>query len=274
LLVPFDTPPLARLLVRVAQTMSIPTFHLHDGYKADEFQREGFAADHALTWSESVRENYYGRRRGGVTVTGNPKADVAPRQLTSRPSRRRVLVGSFTFSPIDLHCRRSDAETFLDEVLAGIGKSSLERPELTVKLHPADESAYYDQILGRHAALEPAVVAQGDVTAMFDDADVYITTYSTSLLEAVAVGLPVVYYHVNEQRLQPPFTGDDFMEQRTATTPRELAVLLDRPPTEFADSDERRRWCERYLGPLDGRSVRRVLSQIEAVTGLPVHTRS
>src|SRR5207253_2097917 len=43
-LVPFDTPPEARTLVRVAQTLGIPTFVLSDGFKADDFTVEGAAA--------------------------------------------------------------------------------------------------------------------------------------------------------------------------------------------------------------------------------------
>ena len=140
---------------------------------------------------------------------------------------------------------------------------SIERPRVTVKLHPADEAAHYGEILSEFAELEPEIVAHGDVTALFDSADVYITTYSTSLLEAVAVQLPVVYYRVNPQRLHAPFAGDAFLERRTAGSREELAALLDDPPAEFATHEERMGWCERYLGPLDGRSVDRVLTQIE-----------
>jgi hypothetical protein len=266
--VPFDTPPLARLLVRVAQAMDIPTLHLNDGYKADDFQREGFAAGHALAWSEAIRDNYYDGRRGNVVVTGNPKADAMPQQIRASTVRKRVLIGSFTFSPIDLNCRRSDPESFLALVLEGIRRSSIVRPRVTVKLHPADEGAPYSAIIADYADLEPTVISAGDVTALFEDADVYITTYSTSLLEAVAVGVPVVYFRVNNQRLLAPFSDDDFMEQQTATSAAEIATLLDNPPPEFAKRADRRRWCEQYLGPLDGRSVQRVLREVEKVTSV------
>jgi hypothetical protein len=272
LFVPFDTPPLARLLVRAAQTLGIASVHLNDGFKADDFQQEGMAADLALAWSESIRANYYRPRRRNAPVTGNPKADVKPRQLSRSTFRTRLVVGSFTFSPIDLNCRRSDPETFLAHVFEGIGMSSITRPRLTLKLHPADEIAHYAVILSRFAELEPVIVSNGDVVSLFDDADVYVTTYSTSLLEAVAVGLPVIYYRVNPQRLHPPFEGDHFLQKRTATSPAELAALLDEPPPEFETPQERLRWCERYVGPLDGRSVERVLSEIEKFAHVAVRT--
>ena len=52
----------------------------------------------------------------------------------------------------------------------------------------------------------------------------------------------------------------------------EVAALLDEPPAEFATREERVRWCEGYLGPLDGRSVDRVLTEIEKFAHLAVRT--
>jgi hypothetical protein len=245
--VPFDTPPEARTLVRVAQSLGIPTFVLSDGFKADDFTVEGASADVALCWSESMAEHYFSRwpqRR--TIVTGNPKAE---RQLEHRVAPRtpaqRILVGSFTFSPVDLNCRRSDPERFVDEIVEGI-RTALPSAAITLKLHPADEPAHY----ARH---DVSIVASGDVVDMLGEHDVYITTYSTSLIEAAAIGLPVIYYRVNPQRLHPPFSGDPFLEARTAGTPGELAALLASPPSAGTDV---RAWSERYLGPASGASER------------------
>jgi hypothetical protein len=267
-LVPFDTPPQARLLVRVAQRAGVPTLLLNDGFKADDFLPDGLAVDVALAWSPSVHEHYYRRRAGPVIVTGNPRADTRPRRLRPQSPPTRLLVGGFTFSPIDLNCRRSDPETFLESVLEGIRRSSHRGARVKLKLHPADESAHYARILSRYDALAIDVVSAGDVLDLFDQTDLYITTYSTSLIEAVAMGLPVIYYRVNLQRLHPPFAEDSFLEQRTADSPEGLAVLLDHAAPEFASDDERRGWAERYLGPLDGGSVGRVLAAVERTAGV------
>lgn len=246
--VPFDTPPEARTLVRVAQTLGIPTFVLSDGFKADDFTVEGATADVALCWSESMAAHYFARwphRR--TIVTGNPKAegqlshDVAP-----RPKPERILVGSFTFSPVDLNCRRSDPERFVEEIAAGI-RAGAPGAQITLKLHPADEPGHYE-------TSGIAVVTEGDVVDLFSEHDLYITTYSTSLIEAAAMGLPVIYYRINPQRLHPPFSGDAFLEARTASTPAELAELLRDPPR--SEGVDVRAWAERYLGPASGASDR------------------
>ena len=261
-LVPYDNNPPVRLLVRVAQSLDIPTFVLNDGYKAEEIQLEGMSTDVALPWSTAIRDNYFVRHPGRVIVTGNPKlASIATATWRGldRP-RPRVLVGSFTFSAIDFNCRRSDPERFLDGILEGIAMAlPAVSSEVIVKLHPADEPAHYGEIVRRYPQLRVDLRTRGDVLELFDQCDIYVTTYSTSLLEA-ALSIPVVYYRVNEQRLGPPFDGDDYLGARTATTPPDLANLLrdretlaTRPPAD---------WVERYLGP-EG-ATERISDAIEA----------
>jgi hypothetical protein len=259
-LVPFDGAPTARLLVRVAQAEGIPTVVLNDGFKADDLGHEGMAADVALTWSALMRDTYFRRRSDGTaTVTGNPRAvEIAPVSDVTLPPRR-VLVGGFTYSPMDLNCRRSDVERFTTEVLDGVAAGA-PGASVTLKLHPADEPGHYATLLAGRPALE--VIAEGDVLALFGGADVYVSTYTTSLIEAAAAGLPIVYYRVNPQRIGPPFDGDPWLERRTATTPEQLAALLQdadllrEPPPEG--------WLEHVLGPRDGHATDRIRAAINA----------
>ena len=220
------------------------------------------STDVALPWSSAIRDNYFVRHPGRAIVAGDPKV----RSMQARTWRGlnraapRVLVGSFTFSAIDLNCRRSDPERFLDGILEGIAMAlPAVSSEVVVKLHPADEPAHYGEILRRYPQLRVHLRTRGDVLELFDQFDIYVTTYSTSLLEA-ALSTPVVYYRVNEQRLGPPFDGDDYLGARTATTPSDLANLLrDRATLATRPLAE---WVERYLGP-EG-ATERISAAIEA----------
>jgi hypothetical protein len=270
-LLPFDGPPEARLVLRVAQALQIPTLVINDGWKGDDYQQEGMAADRALAWSSSIARDYYRRRRHGhpTLITGNPRSDEVSRRPRRAPPLvgeflSSVLVGSFTFSPSDLNCRRSDPERFLEEVLDGIAASRRARgAHVLVKLHPADRPDSYRDALERFAELDLELRCQGDVIDLFGEADVYITTYSTSLLEAAAVGLLPVYYRVNQQRLHAPFADDERMAARTAASSQELAALLDTPDSlALPSSDLVSSWVHDHLGPTDGRCSERVAAAL------------
>lgn len=267
-LVPFDTPPEARVLVRVAQSMGIPTHVLNDGYKGDDFSPEGMSADVALSWSTSIARHYYGRRADRRTVvTGNPRAD-RPRRgsgTAQATSRTGVLVGSFTFSAVDINCRRSDPEAFLEVVLSGIAASAWAREErVTLKLHPADNPDHYRTLLERFRHLDVTVVTSGDVVDLFASHKVYVTTFSTSLLEAVRGDTPIAYVRANEQFIHPPFSDDAVLAARTANDASELTALLDAPPDSpgVAREIDTAAWLEEYLGPADGLSSHRIAAAI------------
>jgi hypothetical protein len=264
-LVPFDTPPEARLLVRSAQSLAIPTFVINDGFKGDDFTQEGMTADVALAWSTAIRDDYFRRRRDGTAiVTGNPTTDVhRSARDAGAQTPARLLIGSFTFSPADLNCRRSDPERFLAEVLEGVRRAAMPVERIVLKLHPADSPDHYAGILSEFSAVPIEVVASGDIVDLLDDCDLHITTYSTTLLEAVALGVPVIYYRVNRQRLHGPFDGDPVIGRRTASSPAELAALLSDSDSELPGKQEREAWLERYLGPRDGGSVDRIVTTIE-----------
>ncbi len=271
-LVPFESPPEARLVLRLAQALGIPTLVINDGWKGDAHQQDGMSADRALAWSDAIARDYFARRGNGrpTVVTGNPRTDEHLRRPRRVPSSgdgvlRRVLVGSFTFSPSDLNCRRSDPERFLMGVLQAIAMSRrASGARITVKLHPADRPQSYQELLGHFEHLDVELRQGGDVLELFGDADVYITTYSTSLLEAAASGLPVAYYRVNRQRLNAPFSDDDeTMAARTASSPGELADLLD-DATRIALPDDKSvaSWVREHLGPTDGHCTERVAAAL------------
>lgn len=264
-LVPYDGVPDARLLVRAAQAEGVPTLVLNDGWKGDNHQVEGLTADIPLALSPSIARNYLSRRSQGPApvVTGDPRSDVLPPppgDVAATRTLRTILVGSFTFSPSDLNCRRGDGERFLAEVLEAIASAALSDARVIVKLHPADQPAIYAPLLRRHPRVE--LVHAGDVTAMLRHADLYITTYSTSLLHAALLGIPFAYYRVNEQRLHAPFSGDAVMARRTATSPQELTALL----VDYAQLalPVPTGWAEDYLGPRDGRCTERVAAAVRS----------
>ena len=157
------------------------------------------------------------------------------------------------------NCRRSDPERMLRSILEGVAASRAAAARITLKLHPADSPTHYEQIIARHGQLDVRVLHSGDVGDLFASTDVYITTYSTSLLEAASAGLPFVYYRVNEQQLHPPFSADAVMSAHTVTSALELTRVLDHDaPPAMPAGDDTAAWVERYSGPSDGHNTTRL----------------
>ena len=250
-LVPFETSTVARLLIRAAEQEAIPVVSISDGFRGDDHTRDSTLASVACAVSESSAQLYVRPRmaRKPVFVTGDPRTDQPAREL--RSSRRwppkRILVGSYVFDPGDVNCNRADPERFLDAVLDGIAAGVASDWGLMVNLHPADSGTNYDDIVAKYSDLAVEVRATGDVVDMFADADVYITTHSTSLLQAAASRLPIVYYRVNDQVLHPPFSDDPVIARCTAATRSELADIMTAASPPAIPSENTRQSMARTL---------------------------
>jgi len=263
-LVPYDTPPHARLLVRTAQSEGIPTLVMNNGVLVDDFQQECMTADYGLSWSTSIAARYFSRRCHGQTfVTGNPRADSL---RACSGTKDAVLVGSHTVSWADLNSHRSDPESFLDAVLEGIGRSSWNAADVLIKLHPSDPVDHYQEVLALYRHLRIHLVTKGDVADLFHRAAVYVSTYSTSLLEAAANGLPVIYFYLGAQRIHPPFGRDLFLDSWRADSPEQLAERLDAVAEQRPTAEQLATFAATYLGPADGQSVDRIMAAVRQVT--------
>jgi hypothetical protein len=269
--VPFETPALSRLLIRAAQLEGIPVVSISDGFRGDDHSRDSVLADIACALTDAAAERYMRPRRPGrsVTVTGDPRSDaVRAAPVSHRPPwpPRRILVGSYAFDSGDVNCRRGDPERFLAMILAGIDASTVRPTRVVVKHHPADRVDYRTAV-DAYRALDVELRTTGDVSQMFGDADVYITTHSTSILDALAAGLEVLYVRVNDQVIHPPFSSDDaVMASRTAASSDQLAALLSAPtPPPLPAGSAMGQWRAEFLGPRDGRCTERLY---EAVMGV------
>lgn len=137
---------------------------------------------------------------------------------------------------------------------------------LQVKLHP-QQSAHREGEMYRRAI--HAAGAQGEIiphgaaslAALIAACDVFVSQFSTSILEAIVLGRPAIFI---ELRPGPPFYPfDDFGMARRITDSRELVAALSEALQGVAPSFEARRaFAERHLEPVDGRSLDRMADEI------------
>ena len=165
-----------RALPSGARALPEPDAYSLDGETARRILAEAEITPDALRTPGAARFDSVWRRASAVP----PRADGS--------GRARVLIAP------GLH----DTRSVLSTVFAGLGDDP--RLELLVKAHPkVPTEAVMDMtramrgphaVEGQGAAIE--VVREGDIYAWMERSDIFVATYSSAGVEAIAFGLPVV----------------------------------------------------------------------------------
>lgn len=262
-----DGPWKMRLVVRLCQKYHIPTSVIINGFCSDNFEIEAKASDLTLCYGESSRENYLKDKLNSVVV-GNPlfeKAYKIRKKISINFPPKNILVGSFAFSPININRHYSDNERFILEVFQALKKIKNESKfefEVSLKLHPADIKDFYKWFVTSKNFRDVEVIAAGDFQKIVSKFDLLIINYSTAIFETALMGIPVIFYHSNNQILFEPYNG--FGPLPTAFTTKELENVLERVfhDRDYAHSFNDLKVLERFTGPVDGKSGERILNII------------
>ena len=125
--------------------------------------------------------NYYGRRGRDAPRDREPEGRCQAAPATSEnatesaPGRRlHVLADGSQLQTLgSRNVSRRRARGYSHEHECALAR-------VTVKLHPADEIAYYGEILSKFRELDLEVVSHGDVTALFDAAEQQVDSRRTA----------------------------------------------------------------------------------------------
>lgn len=232
-LLPFDAPPQARILILAARKVGIPTIVVQHGMMALAQEHcdhpELTFADHTLVLSQADADDLARRQPPkAARVTGSLQlANLTPQPIRqyaqNQPSRLNVLVlclcpGSLVDTPID-------SSDFMRLIVEGLNPHEAHL-DVTFKLHPADSLMRYDRLM---PLLSPAfpwkLQVQGSLPNLIAQADVVISCVSTGVGEALAMGRPVVFIPP-PHRIIPTGFLPDRNGLPTACNADQLASLL------------------------------------------------
>lgn len=228
---------------------SLETFEGHEGatymvageYGKERMVRKGIKAEQIL-------------------VTGNPRFD----RLAASRNSRGAPGGSEKIILYPLQAVRNEGRLF--ELLRRY-VSSRKGVRLVLRPHPNLPRRSYLPFV-RHVISEPVSLAlRGSLGGLLQTADVLVTLWSLTVLEALIVGLPVISWKSDFLPEEMPFASRG--DTMPAHTYAELENALDRL---LFDPDFRGSWVEQhrdcyipYVGDLDGKAASRVADAIEAL---------
>jgi hypothetical protein len=260
-----DSPWNERLIVRLCQKYKLNNVVIMNGWLGDEFQCEAKTATKILCYGDSYLKNYF-KEREDVVVIGNPLFEQAYKKRCSIKPKfppQRIIVGSFSFSPIDINCHYSDNEKFLMDVFDVLKQFKNEQKfkfETLLKIHPADYPEFYQWFLKENGYSEVKIISHGNFQKLVAGFDLLIINNSTGLFETALMGIPVIFYHPVNQILFEPFDG--FESLPTAFNRDELANVLKRcfQDEGYAHSFNDIQVLKPFTGSVDGKAGERIIS--------------
>lgn len=227
--------------------------------------------DQCLVFSEYAAEIVRPKACGAeVVVVGNPALDDILQKTTrgpeaaqaglSRQGNPLVLVATQPNDPLGSDRREDWWFAVVARACAAAGV------RMWVKLHPQQspqrEGAMYRRAMAA-AGAGGEIIPHGaaDLATLISACDVFVSQFSTSILDALALGKPTIFV---ELRPGPPFYPfDDFGMAQRVTEPSQVeAALREALGHRKIPEQARQAFARRHLEPLDGAALDRMADEI------------
>ncbi len=231
-----------RAAALLAQSAGVRTSSIeHGSIFAHDPYWERCLVDQVLVWGEPSARALIssGVRPGSVRVVGAPRLDAFVHARGTRPPA--VLVASSGGGDQVSHTEHAK---FVDTVYSAA--SSTQDISWVVKLHPKDDPGIYAAAAARHPRAQVSVVrgerarAGTEIFEFLARAGVLVTVVSTTALDAMAVGVPVIAVTADVPARRARI---EFLARETATrveTATELAAAVRAKIESGPDSTDQR----------------------------------
>jgi hypothetical protein len=231
---PFDSPPDARVVVQAARESTVPTLVVQHGLFNEPNEPDTTLADAVAVWAAADVDYVRSRTSARVALTGNPGAANSPNTFRNT---KQSQAGARTIVLVEYASRlsvRLDNRVSLRHVTAALRALEKTRPKtaVTIRPHPAEhEPQIFERVASLYEEIKVDVDTNSTIAELFAEADLCIGAVSTATLEAAAAGVPVVFLNVTSRPARWPFDGSTGVP--IASSSEELARLI----TEVISTD-------------------------------------
>jgi hypothetical protein len=258
-----------RLLMNYCKNNKIPVFMIINGLLNVPFLNDGKDSDFVNCYSISIKEDYFENSPNAITL-GDPRMDKYVKMSTKKINylNPTIVIGAAGYDSQDLNSYIAFEFDFLFDilnVLATIFSEGL-NGSIIIKVRSNGYLSLYKQFVEEYFYnLNIVIIQNENFHDLINKADLYISFYSQTIIEASCLKIPSIYYKKDTQTIFRPF--DNQSELVTATSELELKnkiLSFYKNPLIFEDFMQRE-ILEKYIGPLDGNNCKRNLDFIKNI---------
>ncbi len=258
-----------RLIMQYCKHNNIPIFMIINGLLNVDFIHDAKDSDWVNCYSESIKREYFNNSDSALPL-GDPRMDMYAGYGKKEINRDlpTIIIGAAGFDVTDLNCYLAYEFDFLFDILTAISATNHEgeKSNLILKVRANGYVSLYKSFITEYF---PDLEIRLEQTAPFKEvikqADLYITFYSQTVFEASSIGIPVIFYKKNDQKIHAPFDGCS--ELCTANNIEGLKELInsfylnDNCYAEFL----KKNILEKYIGHIDGNNINRNVQFIKSI---------
>ena len=260
------------ILFSVAKNHNIPSYMMINGMLISKYGNDSKRATLINAYGATMARDYFKDCKNVVSL-GDPRMDKYASQFQGNT---RILetdtfvigIGTAGLNNTDLVSYSAFEFEFMYECLSAIQlvRDSGKAIEIRLRVRANGVVNMYRRFVREYFPDLKIIFCQNEsLVDYFSKLNLYVTFYSQTILEASAMGVPAIYFKVDEEDLHPPF--DSKSEVVTAKSRADLFKLMK----DFnSDSQVYRNFMdpatlEKYIGFIDGGNLQRNIKAIEGM---------
>lgn len=253
------------LVMNYCKQKSVASFLIMDGLQCSMYLQEQKNATIINSYGNEIKSNYY-TNMDNVVCLGDPRMDAYMNRKKERTNEIVVAIGAAGFSNIDLNSYVGHEFHFMHSVLKALSPLVLQNDlhKIIIKVRPNGYIDQYRSLVEEYFNNLPIeIVDATPMQTILQKSDIYISFYSQTLFEAIAMGIPAFYFKNDTQFFSPPFGGNTDLPIIKSTDELTLAIRSQLHSLQKYGLDKEA--IEKYVGKLDGKSTERNVKYIRSM---------
>ena len=256
-----------RMIVKLFQKHAIENMaHMNGWFAAHTVEYK--TADKVLCFGTSHTKTCF-KNKKNTKITGSPKFDAAYKKRSATKPQypiKKILVSTFVFPPNDINGHYSDTEKYIHDVLTVIKKYNEQyndKIRIALRPHPSELPDFYHWYLKKLGFVGIDLELGKNFQNIVPHYDLFFASYSSTLFETAAMGIPVIFYHPSNQILYYPFDGS-CKELPQASSLKNLKKIFDlvMKNKDYAYKFTNIDILKSYVGKLDNKSTLRIIDEV------------